>query len=31
MKTFMPDLDPKQRLQLLKDNCDSQEETTYYK
>lgn len=31
MKNFMPDLDPKQRLQLLKDNCDSQEETTYYK
>lgn len=31
MKTFMPDLEPKQRLQLLKDNCDSQEETTYYK
>lgn len=29
MKTFMPDLDPKQRQQLLIDNCDSHEETTY--
>lgn len=29
MKTFMPDLDPKQREQLLIDNCDSHEETTY--
>lgn len=29
MKTFMPDIDPKQRLQLLADNCDSHEETTY--
>lgn len=29
MKTFMPDLDPKQRQQLLVDNCDSHEETTY--
>lgn len=27
----MPEMDSKQRLQLLKDNCDSQEETTYYK
>lgn len=31
MKTFMPDLPPDQRLQLLKDNCDDREETTYYK
>lgn len=31
MKTFMPEMDPAQRLQLLKDNCDSREETTYYK
>lgn len=29
MKTFMPDMDPKQRQQLLIDNCDSHEETTY--
>lgn len=31
MKAFMPDLEAKQRLQLLKDNCDSAEETTYYR
>lgn len=29
MKTFMPDLPPEQRRQLLIDNCDSHEETTY--
>jgi hypothetical protein len=29
MKTFMPDLDEKSRLQLLRDNCDQHEETTY--
>lgn len=27
----MPEVEPKQRLQLLKDNCDSHEETTFYK
>jgi uncharacterized coiled-coil DUF342 family protein len=32
MKDFMPEItDVKQRLQLLKDNCDSSEETTYFK
>lgn len=31
MKTFMPAMPPDQRLQLLKDNCDDREETTYYK
>jgi hypothetical protein len=32
MKDFMPEItDLKQRLQLLKDNCDSSEETTYFK
>lgn len=29
MKTFMPDLPPDQRRQLLIDNCDHHEETTY--
>lgn len=29
MKTFMPDLPPDQRRQLLIENCDSREETTY--
>lgn len=24
-------MDPKQRIQLLRDNCDSQEQTTYYR
>ena len=32
MKSFMPEIsDLKQRLQLLRDNCDYQEETTYFK
>ncbi|HYE53699.1 MAG TPA: hypothetical protein VD996_02610 [Chitinophagaceae bacterium] len=31
MKAFMPELDPDLRLQALKDNCDSKEETEYYK
>lgn len=31
MKKFMPEMDPKQRIQLLRDNCDSQEQTTYYR
>lgn len=30
-KTFMPELPPDQRLQLLRDNCDSHDETTYYR
>ncbi len=29
MKTFMPELPPDQRLQVLRDNCDHSEETTY--
>lgn len=29
MKTFMPELPPEQRRQLLVDNCDHREETTY--
>jgi hypothetical protein len=31
MKSFMPELEPKLRLQALKDNCDSAEETEYYR
>lgn len=30
-KDFMPELPPDQRLQALRDNCDDQEETTYYR
>lgn len=30
-KDFMPELPPDQRLQALRDNCDEQEETTYYR
>lgn len=31
-KNFMPEVvDPKQKLQLLVDNCDASEETTYYR
>lgn len=30
-KDFMPDLQEDQRLQLLKENCDSHENTTYYR
>lgn len=30
-KQFMPDLPPEERLRLLKDNCDSVEETKYYR
>jgi hypothetical protein len=29
MKTFMAELDRNERLRVLRDNCDSQEETTY--
>lgn len=29
MKTFMPELDPVERLRCLRDNCDSQEESNY--
>lgn len=31
MKSFMPDVDPQERLRLLRDNCDKSEETTYYR
>lgn len=31
MKTFMPELPPQQRKQLLIDNCDHHEETSYMK
>lgn len=30
-KIFMPDVSPDERLQMLKDNCDSSSEETYYK
>lgn len=30
-KQFMPDATPEQRLQMLKDHCDSMEETKYFK
>jgi len=30
-KIFMPEVDPKNRLRLLQDNCDSHEQTTYLK
>lgn len=30
-KTFMPELPPEQRLQLLIDHCHSREQTEYYK
>lgn len=30
-KDFMPDMPPEQRLQLLKDNADDHEETTYFR
>lgn len=30
-KQFMPDVPTEQRLQLLKDNCDSMEETKYFR
>lgn len=30
-KQFMPDVTPEQRLQMLKDHCDSMEETKYFK
>lgn len=30
-KTYMPDIVPDQRLELLRANCDSMEETKYYK
>lgn len=30
-KDFMPEMDPAQRIQLLKETCDHSEETTYYK
>lgn len=30
-KQFMPDASPEQRLQMLKDHCDSMEETKYFK
>lgn len=30
-KTFMPELPTEQRLRLLQDNCDSHDETTYYR
>ena len=30
-KTFMPDLPPDQRLRVLQDSCDSQEQITYYR
>lgn len=29
MKTFMPELDVPERLRILRDNCDSHEETSY--
>ncbi len=30
-KTFMPELTPEERKRLLADNCDAQEQTTYYR
>lgn len=30
-KQFMPDATPEQRLQMLKEHCDSMEETKYFK
>lgn len=30
-KTFMPEVNPEQRLQLLNENCDKQEQTSYFK
>jgi hypothetical protein len=30
-KDFMPDIPAEQRMQLLKDNCDDHEETTYFR
>lgn len=29
MKKFMPDVSPQERVRLLRENCDSQETTTY--
>lgn len=31
MKDFMPELPPQERLRILRDSCDSHEQTTYYK
>lgn len=30
-KQFMPDVSPEERLQMLKDHCESMEETKYYR